>query len=38
MCTHDNMNLDQKTVLCDKKANEKTQPWKEKKLANGDCS
>ena len=34
MCTHDNTNLDQKTILCDKKANGKVQPWKEKKLAN----
>ena len=34
MCTHNNMDLDQKTVLCDKKANGKVQPWKEKKLAN----
>lgn len=34
MFTHDNMDLDQKTVLCDKKANGKVQPWKEKKLAN----
>lgn len=34
MCTHDNMDLDQKTVLCDKKSNGKVQPWKEKKTAN----
>jgi len=34
MYTHDNMDLEQKTVLCDKKVNGKVQPWKEKKTAN----
>ncbi len=34
MCTYNNMDLDQKTVFCDKKANGKVQSWKEKKLMN----
>lgn len=34
MCTHNSMVSEEKTILCDKKANGKVQPWREKKTAN----